>query len=51
MNQPYTHVDQPYAILAFVSALHEMLGVQLDKNNTTYVYFEYPQFCLAAAFA
>ena len=31
MNQPYARVNQPYAMLT--SALREMFGVQLYKNN------------------
>ena len=30
MNQPYARVNQPYAML---TALREMFGVQLYKNN------------------
>ena len=33
MNQPYARVNQPYAMLTLVSALREMFGVQLYKNN------------------
>ena len=33
MNQPYARVNQPYATLTFASALREMFGVQLYKNN------------------
>ena len=33
MNQPYARVNQPYATLTLASALHEMFGVQLYKNN------------------
>ena len=33
MNQPYTRVNQPYATLTLASALCEMFGVQLYKNN------------------
>ena len=33
MNQPYARVNQPYAKLRLASALHEMFGVQLYKNN------------------
>ena len=33
MNQPYTRVNQPYATLTLASALREMFGVQLYKNN------------------
>ena len=33
MNQPYARVNQPYAMLTLASALHEMFGVQLYKNN------------------
>ena len=33
MNQPYAHVNQPYAMLTLASALREMFGVQLYKNN------------------
>ena len=33
MNQPYAHVNQPYATLTLTSALREMFGVQLYKNN------------------
>ena len=33
MNQPYTSVNQPYATLTLASALREMFGVQLYKNN------------------
>ena len=33
MNQPYARVNQPYATLTLVSALREMFGVQLYKNN------------------
>ena len=52
MNQPYTRVNQPYAILiTLTSALCEVFGVQLYKNNkhATFAYFEYRQFRLAAA--
>ena len=48
MNQPYARVNQPYATLTLASALREMFGVQLYKNNA---YFEYPEFRLAAACA
>ena len=34
MNQPYARVNQPYATLTLASALREMFGVQLYKNNT-----------------
>ena len=33
MNQPYAHVNQPYATLTLASALREMFGVKLYKNN------------------
>ena len=33
MNQPYARVNQPYATLTHASALREMFGVQLYKNN------------------
>ena len=33
MNQPYAHVNQPYATLTLALALREMFGVQLYKNN------------------
>ena len=33
MNQPYARVIQPYATLTLASALREMFGVQLYKNN------------------
>ena len=33
MNQSYAHVNQPYATLMLASALREMFGVQLYKNN------------------
>ena len=33
MNQPYARVNQPYATLTLASALREMFGVQLCKNN------------------
>ena len=33
MNQPYARVNQPYATLTLTSALREMFGVQLYKNN------------------
>ena len=33
MNQPYARVNQPYAMLMLASALREMSGVQLYKNN------------------
>ena len=33
MNQPYARVNQPYATLTPASALREMFGVQLYKNN------------------
>ena len=33
MNQPYACVNQPYATLTLASALREMFGVQLYKNN------------------
>ena len=33
MNQPYVRVNQPYAMLTLASALCEMFGVQLYKNN------------------
>ena len=33
MNQPYARVNQPYAALTLASALREMFGVQLYKNN------------------
>ena len=33
MNQPYARVIQPYATLTLASALCEMFGVQLYKNN------------------
>ena len=33
MNQPYAHANQSYATLTLASALREMFGVQLYKNN------------------
>ena len=33
MNQPYARVNQPYAPFTLSSALREMFGVQLYKNN------------------
>ena len=33
MNQPYARVNQPYGTLTLASALREMFGVQLYKNN------------------
>ena len=33
MNQPYARVNQPYATLTLGSALREIFGVQLYKNN------------------
>ena len=33
MNQPYARVNQTYATLTLASALREMFGVQLYKNN------------------
>ena len=33
MNQPYARVNQPYTALSLASALREMFGVQLYKNN------------------
>ena len=34
MNQPYARVNQPYAAtLTLASALRDMFGVQLYKNN------------------
>ena len=33
MIKPYARVNQPYAILTLASALREMFGVQLYKNN------------------
>ena len=33
MNLPYARVNQPYATLTLASALREMFGVQLYKNN------------------
>ena len=33
MNHPYARVNQPYATLTHVSALCEIFGVQLYKNN------------------
>ena len=33
MNQPYARVNQPYATRTLASALREMFGVQLYKNN------------------
>ena len=33
MNQPYARVNQPYATLTLASALREMFGVQLYRNN------------------
>ena len=55
MNQPYASVNQPYATLTLASALREMFGVQLYKNNArvraTFAYFAYPEFRLAAACA
>ena len=33
MNQPYARVNQPYATFTLTSALREMFGVQLYKNN------------------
>ena len=32
-NQPRARVNQPYATLTLASALREMFGVQLYKNN------------------
>ena len=33
MNQPYARINQPYVTLTLASALREMFGVQLYKNN------------------
>ena len=33
MNQPYARVNKPYAMLTLASALREIFGVQLYKNN------------------
>ena len=33
INQPYARVNELYATLTLASALHEMFGVQLYKNN------------------
>ena len=33
MNQPYARVNQPYATLTLASALREMFGVRLYKND------------------
>ena len=33
MNQTYACVNQPYAMLTLASALREVFGVQLYKNN------------------
>ena len=33
MNLPYARVNQPYTTLTLASALREMFGVQLYKNN------------------
>ena len=33
MNQPYARVNQPYATPTLASALREIFGVQLYKNN------------------
>ena len=33
MNQPYARVNQPNATLTLASALREVFGVQLYKNN------------------
>ena len=33
MNQPYGCINQPYVTLTLTSALREVLGVQLYKNN------------------
>ena len=33
MNQAYARVNQPYTTLTLASALREMFGVQLYKNN------------------
>ena len=33
MNQPYARVNQPYTTLTLASALCEVFGVQLYKNN------------------
>ena len=33
MNQPYASVNQPYATLTLASALREVSGVQLYKDN------------------
>ena len=33
MNQPYARVNQPYTTRTLASALREMFGVQLYKNN------------------
>ena len=35
MNQAYARVNQPYATLTLASALREMFGVQLYKNNAS----------------
>ena len=33
MNQPYARVNQTYTTLTLASALREMFGVQMYKNN------------------
>ena len=33
MNLPYARINQPYATLTLASAVREMFGVQLYKNN------------------
>ena len=33
MNQPYARVNHPYVTFTLASALREMFGVQLYKNN------------------
>ena len=33
LNEPYARVNQPYVTLMLASALREMFGVQLYKNN------------------
>ena len=47
-------MNQPYATLTLASALREVFGVQLYKNNERALLrriFEYPEFRLAAACA
>ena len=53
MNQPYARVSQPYATLTLASALREMFGVQLYKNNARAVLSRilYPEFRLATTCA